>query len=390
MKDITEKLPPLIEQAWEEWKSLVRKLPVPDVRPLNERVATRTVAAVAVDAGQNMLQGVLSEVGIVLLRIGTSIRDQPPITLPFWIDPLRDPDKGRKLIREQLEKIAEDHSWLSDFLQAMGWRTPVDGFPDSAFVQTVALIAHVRDLLEWAMLHHVAKQLARFIRDQERFGSGTVAGLVLRDGALRFASTGAEISERLAQAFNHVGIPVFGVVKRTKVVRHPLLHLWLQEQPNNPFAWDDPFVVFIDPKVLKAIGYRLHRYFGDIVGEQEEEPEKEQQRGHRGMRWGQYVLVRFDARPGSRHLFAVDIPRDMWEDRKRAVPLLTSLVNQVGATVFPWPGYPIPLDQAHRQARLDRETARMFERFIRHRLPKNVAELWDLLHDLAQFPGYQG
>ena len=374
MKDVLDALEKVFGDVQNGIITAAEKLPAPEVTPLTRRSASQTVAAVAVDAGQSLFKGVLREAGITLIRVSSSWRDETPLTVPFWFNPFLDDDARRQQIESQIDTIVQQPSFISESLTSlishMGWQTQL---PSQAYNTAENALNFVRDLLEWATLAHVAQRL----RDQLQTHPDATQGLVLRDGALRFAHFSESASQRLSDLFQGIGVPILGFVKRSPLLRHPLLHYWLLLHRAETLDRPEPFVVWIGDDLFAQAGYRLERYFG--------------QQGQQGkqVRWGRYALVRLDAQPGSRHFFLVDIPLYLYPNREQVVVLLSNLIIQRGATAFPWPGYPVPLAEAHRKVRLDDQTARLFESVLRTRLDQDAATLWRIFLALMSYPERQ-
>jgi len=352
-----------------------KSLPPPQVTKLTQRSTTRTVAAVAVDAGQSLFKGVLREAGITLIRVSSSWWDENPVTAPFWVNPFLEGDLQRQQIQSQIQAIVQQESFIGEplarLLEHMKWH---QSLPPPAYTTAEGAIDFIRDLLEWATLYHVALRL----REQlSAYPDGVTQGLVLRDGALRFAHLGGEVSKLLASLFQEVGVPILGFVKRSPILRHPLIHSWLLLYRDQTLDLPYPFVVWLQGEDFAEAGYRLERYFGDANSTQSK------------IRWGQYALVRLDAQPGSQHFFLVDIPDYLYHEREGVVSLLSNLVIQRGATAFPWPGYPVPLAEAHRKVRLDDQTARLYESVLRTYLDEDAATLWRIFLALMNYPDRQ-
>lgn len=371
MKEILDSMRQIFDNIHQDIQVTATKLGKPGVSPLTGRKATQTVAAVAVDAGQSMFNGLLREIGATILRVSSSLPDKQTITVPFWCSPFLPEEHIQKQVEEQLDRLKDSVPFIPPFLEAMGWNSPRDAFRNLALDRPDVVIDVVRDLLEWAALYDAAAYLAYLIKNNPGLSQQP---LILRDGALRFAHLGQEASKRLEQAFRTIEIPILGFVKRSPLVRHPLIQYWLENYRQETLDLNTPFVVWISKETFEQAGYRLERYFAD---------------DENGIRWGQYILIRLDGTPGSRQFFLVDVPNYLYKNVDLVLSLLSNLIQQSGATAYPWPGYPIPLAEAHRKVRLDNQTARMYESVLRARIGGNSASLLRIITTLMDYPTTQ-
>jgi NurA-like 5'-3' nuclease len=119
----------------------------------------------------------------------------------------------------------------------------------------------------------------------------------------------------------------------------------------------------MEKKDFEDLGWRIARYFGES-----------------GFRFGHYAIVRFDSLPGSKDLFAVDVPDHLFfRNREQVLLLLSGLIQQVSATAYPVPGYPIALRQAHNKVVLTQDRAKMLENSLRRSLPPDAYEFLNML-----------
>jgi hypothetical protein len=338
----------VIAKAAEHTRKAVESLPSPKVDIPNRRSALQMCAAVAVDAGQSLFGGALRDAGIAVFQVASSQEGEDPRTYPFWVDPSLPEDDRHKVIRERLDELASSDPTVHNFVQAMGWQKAYEAMQPSAYDSAAALGDFVRDLLEWSELYRLANVL-----DSTRQLLLGFQPILLRDGTLRFGTTAANVGEPLGRLFQNLNVPIFGVTKGSRLIANPVVRLWLMK--HGVFSQDGPFCVWLDAKDFQELGWRLERYFGQTA-----------------FRFGRYALVRCDPMPGSRNIFAVDIPGYLFDDHDKTMVLLSGLIQQATATAYPIPGYPVALQKAHEKVALTEDKARMLENTLRRSLPPDV------------------
>jgi hypothetical protein len=345
----------IIERAQEHTLNAIEALSPPKVDKLDKRAALSMCAAVAVDAGQSLFGGALHQAGIAVFQVASSQETEEPRIYPFWVAPNLPDDEKQEAIRTRIEELAED-STIRDFVSAMRWQHPIDGMQDNAYNSAAAVGDYVRDLLEWSELYRLAKVL-----DATRNMLQGFQPILLRDGALRFGTTAANISTPLGNLFRNLNVPIFGVTKDSNLLRNPVILLWLKK--HRVLDADTPLCIWMDAKEFETLGWSIERYFGKS-----------------GFRFGRYAIVRFDSLSGSKVLFTVDIPDYLFQDRRDDVlVLLSGLIQQASATAYPVPGYPIALRQAHNKVAVTDDRARLFENSLRRSLLPEAYEFLKML-----------
>jgi len=345
----------IIKRAQEQTLAAVEALGSPKVDKLDKRAALAMCAAVAVDAGQSLFGGALHQAGIAVFQVASSQEAEEPRIYPFWIAPNLPDHEKKDSIKKRIEELAEDKT-IGDFVNAMNWEHPIQGMQDNAYNSAAAVGDYVRDLLEWSELYRLAKVL-----DSTRSLLQGFQPILLRDGALRFGTTAANISKPLGDLFRKLNVPIFGVTKDSNLLRNPVILLWLKK--HKVLNTDTPLCVWMDAKEFEVLGWSIERYFGKS-----------------GFRFGRYAIVRFDSLAGSKDLFAVDIPDYLTQDRKdEALVLISGLIQQASATAYPIPGYPIALRQAHNKVVVSDDRARLFENSLRRSLPPEAYEFLKML-----------
>jgi len=372
LKKMTDNIGKVIDEATKEIREAVDSLEPPEVYSLNRRSLLNICAAVAVDTGQTLFGGVLRNVGVALFQVASSQEKDEPKSYPFWVNPnLPDPTdpeekiEAGKLTRTeaislQLDKLLSEDQLVKEFVKAMRWeKIYQEGvMQPSCYSSATALSDFLREILEWAKLYQVAKDLATI----QSSGTG-IQPVLLRDGTLRFAHTAKGISDPLGKLFQYLNIPLLGISKTSALLRSPVIILWLAK--HGVYAKSGPFMVRIDKEMFEKLGWRLERYFG-----------KE------GYRFGKYAIVRFDPLPGSRNLFAVDIPIYTLNYLDQTLVLLSGVAQQSTATSYPVPGYPISLRKVHDKVVFTEDKVYLLENCLRRSLPQ---EIYELLKNLEIF-----
>lgn len=341
-------------------KKEIDSLPEPEIYELNRRSTLQISAAVAVDAGQSLFGGVLREMGIMLLQVASS-EDEAPKSYVFWMNPiLKDEDKKQQ-VKNQLDRLAEEDEMIKDFVNAMGWEkiTKEGVMPKACYEEINALRGFVRELLEWAKLYKTALFLKNLSRQLP-----TIQPVLLRDGMLRFDNMGEDHARRLSKIFENTGIPLLGVAKTSKLLRSPLITMWLKR--HNVFDRKGAFLIKLDPDIFEKLDYRLERYFG-VEG---------------SMRFGRYAIVRFDPLPGSKNIFAIDIPHFYFDSNSsfdNLLVILSGVAEHSTATSYPVPGYPYALKKAHEKVVFTQDKVYLLENTLRRSLPSDVYDMLKIL-----------
>ena len=369
---ITDNVSKVIDEATREIREAVDSLDPPEVYPLNRRSLLNICAAVAVDTGQTLFSGVLRNVGVALYQVASSQENDDPKSYAFWVNPnLPDPtDPNEKIeagkltrkdaINAQLDKLLEQDQLVKDFVKSMRWvRIYQPGaMQPSCYTSAATLSSFLREVLEWAKLYEVARRL----KEIQSLGTG-IQPVLLRDGTLRFAHTSEEVSTPLGKLFQDLKVPILGISKKSALLRSPVIVLWLAK--HGVYARGESFMVRIDKEMFKKLGWRLERYFGE-----------------EGYRFGRYTLVRFDPLPGSRNLFAVDVPEYTLDNLDETLVLLSGVAQQSTATSYPVPGYPISLRKVHDKVVFTEDKVYLLENTFRRSTPQ---EIYELLKNLESF-----
>jgi hypothetical protein len=369
---ITRNIIDVIDEATKEIRKAVDLLEPPEVYPLTRRSLLNICAAVAVDTGQTLFGGVLRNVGVALYQVASSQEKDEPKSYAFWVNPnLPDPtDPNEKLetgkltrkdaIDIQLDRLLTEDQLVKGFAKVIGWtKIYQEGvMQPSCYKSASALSNFLREILEWAKLFEVASNLEKI----QSLGTG-IQPVLLRDGTLRFAHTSEGVSTPLGKLFQNSKVPILGISKQSALLRSPVIILWLAK--HRVYARGGPFMVKIDQDMFKELGWRLERYFGE-----------------EGYRFGRYALVRFDPLPGSRNLFAVDIPEYLLKDLDNTLNLLSGVAQQSTATSYPVPGYPISLRKVHDKVVFTDDKVYLLENCLRRSIPEGI---YDLLRNLEIF-----
>ena len=358
MDEFAQKGTKVIQDATQRLQEAAGKLSAPQVDSLNRRSALNMCAAVAVDAGQSLFGGVLRDAGIAVFQVASSQEGEDPRTFPFWVSPSLPEAEKRKVVQEHLDEIVSEDKVIADFVKAMGWNKVYDEhvMPPSCYQTAAALSNFVRELLEWATLYKVGKDL-RATTQNLKMG---IQPVLLRDGTLRFDNMGEDHARRLRELFRQVDVPILGVTKQSALVRSAIIRLWLAK--HNVYQQEGALVVKLDIEDFKNLGWQLDRYFGDD-----------------GMRFGRYVLARFDPLPGSHNIFAVDIPDYLIANWDNVLVLLSGIAEHATATAYPIPGYPVALRKAHDKVALTPDRVLFLENAIRRSLGEEAYNLLKML-----------
>jgi len=348
-----------LETQLEIIKKEIDSLPKPEIYELNRRSTLQISAAVAVDAGQSLFGGILREMGIMLLQVASS-EDEKPKSYVFWLNPiLKDEDKKEQVKTQLNEWISKDEI-IRNFVVKMGWDeiTKEGVMPPGCYENINTLGDFIRELLEWSKLY----QTALFLNETQQ-KLPNIQPVLLRDGTLRFDHMGENHAKRLSEIFKDVGIPLFGISKTSKLLKNPLITMWLKI--HNVFNKKGPFLVKLPYEKFRELGFRLSRYFGT----EEENPK---------MRFGRYVIARFDSLPGSQNIFAVDVPHYYFESGSsfdKLLVILSGVAEHSTSTSYPTPGYPFALKKAHDKVVFTKDKVYLLENTLRRSLPSNVYDI---------------
>jgi hypothetical protein len=349
-----------VEKQLKIIKEEIKALPVPNIYPLNRRSTLQISAAVAVDAGQSLFGGILREMGIMLLQVASS-EDDKPKSYALWMNPiLKDEDKATQ-VKEQFDQINKQDEMIQDFVKAMGWKsiTEKEVMPPGCFQQISSLGDFSRELLEWSKLRITALEMKKIYE-----GIPNIQPVILRDGILRFDHMAESHTNRLSDIFKKIGIPIVGIAKTSKLLANPLMTMWLRS--HGTFNRQGSFVVKLDYEIFKNLNFNLTRYFGD----------------EERIRFGRYVIVRFDPLPGSKNILAVDVPHFYFDSDASfdtLLVILSGIAEHSTATSYPEPGYPYALKKAHERVVFTQDKIYLIENTLRRQLP---VEAYDLLKSL--------
>jgi len=344
----------VINEATKEIREAANSLESPEIHSLNRRSALNICAAVAVDTGQSLFGGVLRDVGVALFQVASSQENDEPRSCAFWVNPNLPEEERRKEIEDRLDELLSSDSLVREFVETMRWSKIYDQgvMPPSCYSSAPALSNFLRELLEWSKLYEVAKKLEII----QSLGTG-IQPVLLRDGTLRFGHAQEGINKPLGELFQNLKVPILGISKRSALLRSPVIVLWLSR--HKVYTKGGPFMVSIDTQMFKDLGWRLERYFGD-----------EESR----TRFGKYALVRFDPLPGSRNLFAVDIPDFLIGNLDVTLVLISGVAQQSTATSYPVPGYPIALKKVHDKVVFTNDKVYLLENSLRRSIPPEIYE----------------
>jgi hypothetical protein len=360
LSKITGNVSKVVDEATKEIREAVNSLEPPKVHLLNKRSTLNICAAVAVDTGQTLFGGILREVGVALFQVASSQENDEPKSYAFWVNPNLPEDERQAAIRARLDSLFNEDAIVREFVKSMKWgKVYEEGLmPASCYSSAPALSNFLRELLEWAKLYEVGKKL-----DQVRSLGTGIQPILLRDGTLRFGHAQEGVNKPLGELFHNSKVPILGISKKSALLRSPVIVLWLSR--HGVYSQGGPLMVTIDTEMFKELGWRLERYFGD-----------EESR----TRFGRYALVRFDPLPGSRNLFAVDIPDFLINNLDETLVLLSGVAQQSTATSYPVPGYPIALRKVHDKVVFTNDKVYLLENSLRRSV---TPEIYDFLKSLG-------
>ncbi|GAG79084.1 unnamed protein product, partial [marine sediment metagenome] len=96
------------------------------------------------------------------------------------------------------------------------------------------------------------------------------------------------------------------------------------------------------------------------------------------MRFGRYVIARFDPLLGSKNIFAIDVPHYYFEANSsfdNLLVILSGVAEHSTATSYPTPGYPYALKKAHEKVIFTRDKVYLLENTLRRTLPPDVYDM---------------
>jgi len=352
----------VLQNQLEIIKREIDSLPEPEIYELNRRSTLQISAAVAVDAGQSLFRGVLREMGIMLLQVASS-EDIAPKPYAFAINPILKDEEKKEMIEEQLERLKNEDKMVKDFVNQMGWdKIAQEGvMPSECYNQISPFGSFIRELLEWAKLRETGIGLKEIYQKLPN-----IQPVLLRDGPLSFFNI-KEHALWLSKIFKEIGIPLLGISKTSTLLRNPLIIMWLKH--HRIFNKKGPFMIKLPAEKFKELGYSLSRYFGAYG----EDP---------NMKFGTYTIVRFDPLPGSKNIFAIDIPHyyfDSGASFDNLLVILSGVAEHSTATSYPIPGYPYALKKAHERVVFTKDKVYLLENTLRRSLPPDV---YDMLKSL--------
>lgn len=332
----------------------VDKLGIPSIYPLDKREIFNVCAAVAVDAGQTLFSGAFRDIGVTVFQVASSDEKETPIPYVFWAGTDLPDDKRKEGICYQLSNLIEEDKMVSAFINKMGWNDLCDPgvMPPSCFSSSSEFASFLRDLLEWAKLYDSGLKLKK-IADIAPMQN--IRPVLLRDGTLRLAHTGEQHSNKLRGIFKNMGVPVIGITKASELLRSPAFRYWLVK--HDVFNREKPFVIKVEAEMFRALNWKQDRYFENDI------------------RFGEYVIARFDPMPGSQNIFAVDVPDYLMTDWDKVLVLLSGICQHTASTAYPVPGYPLVLRKAHDKAVLSEERVSLFESVFKRSLPPDIFNL---------------
>lgn len=361
-REFIEKTQEGIKKIYNLFVDKVDELGEPEVYFLNKKAVSRFTSAVAVDAGESLFFGAFKIIGITIFMLATSDpKDEPQYFFLYNGENLAT-EKSKEVILNQLSEWYETIEIVKDFLNATGWsngiKNPKDIFPPRMFNDSSECISVFREILEWAKLYNLAKQINELKKNPILRNDNFV---LLRDGVLRFNNMGEGHTNTLREIFKNLDIPIIGVTKRSKLLLNPLVQMWLRKY--GILDKKESFVVKLNKDFFERAEWSLSRYYSGEI------------------RFGNYHIVRFDSFPGNCNLFIVDIPDyiDNWDE---ILNILSGLKFYTSTTVFPVPGYPYPLIEAHRRAKLDEDKVKLIENSLKRNLSQEHYEMLKNLIDI--------
>lgn len=344
-------------------KREISTLPEPEVHELNRRSTLQISAAVAVDAGQSLFRGILREMGIMLLQVASS-EDEAPKSYAFGMNPILRDEYKKQQVEIQLNKWMDTDEMVRNFVMEMKWNkiTEEGIMPAGCYENIGTLGDFVRELLEWAKLYQIALSIKEIYQRLPN-----IQPVLLRDGTLRFDHMGEYHTRRLYEIFKSIGIPLIGVSKTSKLLINPLITMWLKV--HNVFNMHGAFLVKLPYDRFRELGFRLSRYFGT----EEESPR---------IRFGRYIIGRFDSLPGSKNIFAIDVPHYYFETESSfndLLIILSGVAEHSTATSYPIPGYPFALKKAHDRVVFTKDKVYLLENTLRRNLPPDIYNMLKIL-----------
>lgn len=365
----------LIENAQESISEIytfflekAEELDKPEIYSLNRRSIKKYCAAVAVDAGESLFCGAFRMIGITLFSLATSNISDNPEYFIFYNGENLNNEKSKEWILKQLSQWYENFPLIRDFLDATGWSKIFSGLheeiiPPRVFSNSSDCISFFRELIEWAKLYDIARKVNNSEKNRElAILVKDIDFVILRDGVLRFDNTGEGHSKVLLNLFKNLNTKIIGITKKSKLLTNPLIQIWLNKY--KVLEKKESFIIKLDEKFFEKTSWALSRYYdGD-------------------MRFGRYHIVRFDSYPNNYNLFVVDIPDYLEKNWDEVLSIFSGLKEFTATTVYPVPGYPYPLIEAHRKAVLDDNKVRLIENFLKRKLSPEHYEMLRNLIDI--------
>lgn len=361
-KEFIEKTQEGIQKIYSLFADKVDELGKPDLYILNRKSVSRFTSAVAVDAGESLFFGAFKIIGITVFMLATSDPEDEPQYFFLYNGENLTEEKSREIILGQLSEWYKNIQIIRDFLDITGWshgiENPENIFPPRMFNDSSECISVFREILEWAKLYNLAKQINELKKNPVVRSDNFV---LLRDGVLRFNNMGESHSNILRKIFKDSSVCIIGVTKRSKLLLNPLVQMWLRK--HGILDEKEGFIVRLNEDFFERAKWALSRYYSGEI------------------RFGNYHIVRFDPLPGNCNLFIVDIP-DYINNWEEILNILSSLKSYTSTTVFPVPGYPYPLIEAHRRAKLDENKVKFIENSLKRNLSREHYEMLKNLIDI--------
>jgi len=287
----------------ERLRERVRNL---NVRELNYR-ERYAIAPVATDGGQNRIS--FEPLNIEIIRVvdseGTE-HVQKIVPLSLEAEYLENLFEEVPVLREFLDRVGVTYEQLSYLLPKKG--------KDREDKDARGVIKVLRDILEWAVLLHMA------------WNPGRVKLLLLRDGLLRTKAIRKDIVPRISESFREAyernDTLLAGIAKRSKVLNYLSVALVLERT----FEKDYPCFCEV-PRDLEAEAYNFDKTWIE------------------GASFGRLHLAKLSSSKDS-VILPVDIPEWLLHRRKEILEYLVG-VSEIS---FPVVGYPYPLIKAHENA----------------------------------------
>jgi hypothetical protein len=302
-----------VTQEWPQIETLLADVAQLEVMELGWRTAN-AVAPVASDGGDIGLT--FHPMNLEFIRV---VDSDGKVHIQEVVGLSDGPKALRNILRQEpvatLARLTnvEDPADLSQFLHEMREDRWPPNMPP-AHVRNV--IAHVRDIVEWAVLLKLAWEKTSSKR------------LIIRDGLLRTLALSqplvTALSESFRQAYEENGTLLVAVAKRTQLLNYISVALEL----NGTFRREYPCFAQV-PERMQRKAYRGNNWLG-------------------GYGFGVLHLAKLSSDPDG-WVLPVDVPHWLMDRRKEVLEYLASTAR--GS--FPKVGYPYPLVQAHEYASMN-------------------------------------